>query len=77
LIGSTELRSPTKREILDGLEAVEVALSSMMRRWQGGISPELRAEIMIEAYEPVLHILLHAERRGHKRLGWRTAKPAG
>jgi hypothetical protein len=76
LMGPTELSAPTKREILDGLEALEVALSSMMRRWQCGIPPEIRAEIMIEAYEPVLHILLRAERRGHKRPGWREPKPA-
>jgi hypothetical protein len=69
-------RPPNRREILDELEAVEIALSSMMRRWQGGISPEIRAEIMIEAYEPVLHLLLRTERRGHKRLGWRNLEPA-
>jgi hypothetical protein len=65
------MMKPTKREILDGLEGVEIALSSMMRRWQGGVPAEIRAEIMTEAYEPGLHILLRAERRGHKRPGWR------
>jgi hypothetical protein len=57
-------RQPTKREVLDGLEAVEIALSSMMRRWQGGIPAEVRAEIMTEAYEPVLHLLIRTQRRG-------------
>jgi hypothetical protein len=62
-------RQPTKREVLDGLEAVEIALSSMMRRWQGGIPAEVRAEIMTEAYEPVLYLLIRTQRRGQKRGG--------
>jgi hypothetical protein len=59
-------RRPTLREVLDELEAVEIALSSMMRRWQDGPSPDIRAEIMTEAYEPVLHLLIRAERRRAK-----------
>jgi hypothetical protein len=27
-------------------------------------------------YEPVLHLLIRSERRGQKRSGWRTPKPA-
>jgi hypothetical protein len=36
----------------------------MVGRWQGGISPEVRAEIMTEAYEPLPRLLIHGERRG-------------
>lgn len=54
---------PSKPELLDLLERIEVALSSMMTRWQDGIPAEVRAEIMTEAYEPVLRILIHAGRR--------------
>jgi hypothetical protein len=44
-------------------KSAKVALSSMMRRWEGGISAEVRAEIMTEAYEPVLRTLMLARRR--------------
>jgi hypothetical protein len=44
---------PTKREILDGLQTVKIAVSPMMRCWQDGIPAEVRAEIMTEAYELV------------------------
>jgi hypothetical protein len=44
------------------MEVVEVALSSMMRRWQNGIPAEVRTEIMIEAYEPLLRMLIRAGR---------------
>jgi type IV secretion system protein VirD4 len=64
------------RRVLDELEAVEIALSSMIRRREDHISEELRVEIMMQAYEPVLHILIRTERRGHKRLGWRKVEPA-
>jgi hypothetical protein len=60
-------RRLTLREVLDEMEAVEIALSSMMRRWQDGPSPEIREEIMLEAYEPVLHLLIRTERRGQKQ----------
>jgi hypothetical protein len=69
-------RRPTLREVLDEMEAVEIALSSMIRRREDHISEELRVEIMMQAYEPVLHILIRTERRGHKRLGWRKVEPA-
>jgi hypothetical protein len=55
---------PTRRHILDVLEGVEVALSAVMRRWDGGIPAEVRVEIMMDAYEPVLCLLLRAGRRG-------------
>ena len=57
------MRVATKPEILDVLEQVEVALSSMMTRWQDGIPAEIRAEIMTEAYEPVLRMLIRSRRR--------------
>jgi hypothetical protein len=53
--------------VLDELEAVEIALSSLVRHWEDGPSPEIREEIMLEAYEPVLHLLIRTERRGQKR----------
>ena len=58
--------------MLDELEAVEIALSSVVRRWENGPSPEIREEIMLEAYEPVLHLLIRTERRGRSV----TGKPA-
>jgi hypothetical protein len=60
-------RRPTLREVLDELEAVEIALSSVVRRWEDGPSAEIREEIMLEAYEPVLHLLIRTERRGQKQ----------
>lgn len=57
---------PTKKELLACMETLEVALSSMMRRWNDDIPAETRAEIMI-AYEPLLHMLIRARRRGQTR----------
>lgn len=54
----------TKRQILDQLDAIEFALSSMMRRWDDDIPAEIRAEIMVEAYEPLLQVLIRTGRRG-------------
>ena len=45
------------------LDALEVALSSIIRRWQNGIPAEVRSEIMTEAYEPILRSLIRAGRR--------------
>lgn len=53
----------TLREVLDVLELVEVNLSSMMRRWQDGIPPEVRDEISTEAYHPILQLLIKGNRR--------------
>jgi hypothetical protein len=36
------------------MEVVKVALAAMMRRWQNGISAEVRAEIMIETSDAAL-----------------------
>jgi hypothetical protein len=55
-------RHPTRRELLDALVGVEIALSSLTRRWQDSIPAELRAEIMTDAYEPVLSLLIQAGR---------------
>lgn len=54
---------PTKPQLLDLLDGLELSLGNMMRRWENGIPPETRAEIMTEAYEPVLHMLIRAKRR--------------
>lgn len=54
---------PTKPQLLDLLDRLELTLSNMMRRWTNGILPEIRAEIMTEAYEPVLRMLIRAKRR--------------
>jgi hypothetical protein len=70
--GPAPQHRPNRRQILNEMEFVEIALSSMMRRWEGGISAEVRAEIMTEAYEPVLRLLIRSERRGHKRSSWRA-----
>lgn len=55
--------APSKPELLDLLDRLELTLGNMMRRWEDGILPETRAEIMTEAYEPVLHILIRSGRR--------------
>jgi hypothetical protein len=60
---SDSQRPPTRAELLDLLETLELALSSMAGRWQGGIPAEVRAEIMTEAYEPALKALIRAKRR--------------
>ena len=63
---------PNKKEMLAALDAVEIALSSMMRRWQDGIPPKVRDEIA-QIYRPVLLLLIRAKRRGQfkqpQRLG--------
>lgn len=56
-------RPPTREEILDMMETLELVLGDMMRRWENGILPETRAEIMTKAYEPVLQILIRTRRR--------------
>lgn len=56
-------QSPTRSELLDLLERQTLALSSLVGRWQDGIPPEVRAEIMTELYEPVLQMLIRARRR--------------
>jgi hypothetical protein len=56
---------PTKAELLDLLEALEIVLSSLMRRRDDdGLPAEARAEIMTEIYEPVLRMLIRSRRRG-------------
>lgn len=57
----------TLRETLDVLDEVEVGLSDLMRRWDDGIPAEIRAEIAIRAYEPVLKILIRGRRRPETR----------
>jgi hypothetical protein len=56
-------RQPTRVELLDFLEQHFLALASMATRWQDGIPAEVRAEIITEAYEPVLKTLMLARRR--------------
>jgi hypothetical protein len=55
-------RPPTRVELLDFLEQHLQRLTSMAGRWQGGIPAEVRAEIITEAYEPVLKTLILARR---------------
>lgn len=54
---------PSKPELLDLLDALEVKMSDLMRRWDDGVAPEIRAEIMVELYEPTLRLLIRARRR--------------
>jgi hypothetical protein len=63
--------APTKAELADLLDAIELPLSSLMRRWGDGISPEARVEITTDIYEPVLRMLIRLKRRpiGHSRSG--------
>ena len=64
------MQVPTKRVVLDLLVATEVALSSIMRRWQDdGLSAEIRAEIMVDIYEPVLQMLIRSKRIDPNRRG--------
>lgn len=59
-----EGRRPLREELLDLMESLEIVLSDIMRRWDdGGVQPELRAEIMTTAYEPLLRMLIRARRR--------------
>jgi hypothetical protein len=53
---------PTRAELLDLLESLEIVLGDMMRRWQGGIPAEVRAEIMVQAYEPLIRMLIRGRR---------------
>jgi hypothetical protein len=53
----------TLRETLDILDLVVTNLASIMSRWQDGVAPELRAEIMLHAHDPLLRLLLRARRR--------------
>jgi hypothetical protein len=48
----------------------------MMRRWDDGLPAAVRAEIMVEAYEPVLRILIAAGRRGKSPPGAMLRFPA-
>lgn len=59
---------PHKLEYLDLLDMLEVVLSDMMLRSSDGIVAEVRAELMVRAYEPVLHMLIRARRRPEPRL---------
>jgi hypothetical protein len=55
---------PSKPQLLAVLEVAEIALSSMIRRWEDGIPAEVRVEIMTEVYEPILRVLIGSRRRG-------------
>jgi len=57
------MRVPSKGEILDLLDYLELTLGNMMRRREDGIPPQTRAEIMTDAYEPVLRMLIRSRRR--------------
>lgn len=56
-------RRVTLSRSLDVHDTIERAAHSMMTRWENGISPELREEIMVEIYQPTLCLLLKAKRR--------------
>ncbi len=53
---------PTRIELLDLMESLEIVLGDMMRSWQGGIPAESRVEIMVQVYEPLLRMLIRAGR---------------
>ena len=58
----------TKRQLLDFLDhELEPALGAIVYRWEDGVSPHIRAEIMSEAWEPLLRILIQVGRRPHPR----------
>jgi hypothetical protein len=56
-------RHPTRAALLLLLEAVEISLSSISRRWQT-VPHKLRDE-MYETHRPVLLMLIEAGRRGN------------
>jgi hypothetical protein len=56
-------RKPSLRDVLDLLSLLEIKMSDLMRRWDDGVAPEIRAEIMVELYEPTLRLLIRARRR--------------
>lgn len=56
-------RSPTRAELLDLLEQLDISLATWVGRWADSIPPEVRAEILLQAYEPVLRMLIRARRR--------------
>lgn len=58
---------PHKLDYLDLIDTLENVLSDMMLRWFDGIPAEVRAELMVRAYEPVLHMLIRARRRPEPR----------
>jgi hypothetical protein len=54
---------PTKGELLDHLELLDSVLGEMATRWFDGISPEVRDQIAVRAYQPNLRMLIRARRR--------------
>lgn len=54
---------PSKADLLNLLDYLELTLGNLMHRWDDGVSAEIRAEIMTEAYEPVLRMLIRSRRR--------------
>lgn len=48
----------TLKEALDALVVIELAAHAIMTRWQDGVPPELREEIMLEIYQPALAVRL-------------------
>jgi hypothetical protein len=60
-------RPPTRSDLLDWLEQMDLVLSSMAGRWFDGIRAEVRAEILTQLYEPNLNMLIRARRRPRAR----------
>jgi hypothetical protein len=56
---------PSRRTILDRLEQINRGLSQIVGRWES-LPAEIRAEVMTNAYEPLLLILLQCNRAGQK-----------
>lgn len=56
-------RPPTRAECLDWIEQLDLIFSSWVGRWWDHIPPEMRAEILMQTYEPNLRILIRARRR--------------
>jgi hypothetical protein len=60
-------KRPTKPEMVSIVDAVEVALASIVHRWDDGVAPELRDEVNTKARLPLLAILIAMEVRGVSR----------
>lgn len=54
---------PRKNELLAAIDAAEVALSELLRRWNDGISAEVRSDIYA-VHQPLLLLLIRARLRG-------------
>ena len=54
---------PTRDQILDLMETVEVILTAIVHRWHDGVPPEIRDEVNTLPRAPLLQMLIQARRR--------------